>query len=137
MSRTRPYSPSTVECATVFGHWEVVTGKSRLNVVPAPHGRYASGNVGTTIAEATMSDGLTAPSGRMRTIIIWIVTVLLFLIFGGAGLANVMGAEPMVQSFASYGLPTQFVVRQSSNWWRRPSKGCQNGKSQFKGTRAG
>ncbi len=57
-----------------------------------------------------MSDGLTAPSGRMRTIIIWIASVSLLLGFGGAGLAKVMGAEPMVQSLASYGLPTWFMT---------------------------
>ncbi len=33
-----------------------------------------------------------------------------FLIFGGAGLAKVVGAEPMVQLLASYGLPTWFVT---------------------------
>ncbi len=70
-----------------------------------PHGRYASGDAGTTIAEVTMSNGLTVQPGRMRTIIIWIVTVPPFLIFGGAGLAKVMGAERMVQSIASYSLP--------------------------------
>ncbi len=57
-----------------------------------------------------MSDGHTAPSGRRQTFIIWIVTVPPFLIFGGAGLAKVMGAEPMVQSLASFGLPTWFVT---------------------------
>ncbi len=57
-----------------------------------------------------MSDGLTAPAARGRMIIIWIVTVLLLLGFGGAGLAKVMGAEPMVQPLASYGLPTWFVT---------------------------
>ncbi len=57
-----------------------------------------------------MSDELTAPSGRRRMIIIWIVTVLLLLGFGGAGLAKVMGAEPMVQALASYGLPTWFIT---------------------------
>ncbi len=55
--------------------------------------------------QLTMSDGLTVQSGRMRTIIIWIVTVPPFLIFGGAGLAKVMGAERMAQSIASYSLP--------------------------------
>ncbi len=57
-----------------------------------------------------MSDGLTAPAARRRTIIIWIVTLPPFLIFGGAGLAKVMGAEPMVQPLASYGLPTWFIM---------------------------
>ncbi len=76
----------------------------------APHRRYASGDAGTTIADVAMSDGLTVQSGRMRTIIIWIASVLLLLGFGGAGLAKVMGAEPMVQSLASYGLPTWFVT---------------------------
>ncbi len=57
-----------------------------------------------------MSDGLMAPSRRKRTIIIWIETVPPFLFFGGAGLAKVMGAEPMVQNFASYGLPTWFIT---------------------------
>ena len=57
-----------------------------------------------------MSDELTAPSGRRRTIIIWIVTVLLLLGFGGAGLAKVMGVEGMLQSLASYGLPTWFIT---------------------------
>ncbi len=57
-----------------------------------------------------MSDELTAPSGRRRMIIIWIVTVLLLLGFGGAGLTKVMGAEGMLQSLASYGLPTWFIT---------------------------
>ncbi len=52
-----------------------------------------------------MSDELTAPSARRRTIIIWLVTLPPFLIFGGAGLAKVMGAERMAQSIASYSLP--------------------------------
>ena len=85
-------------------------GGAGVKVVPAPHGRYASAYVGTTIAEATMSDELTAPAGRMRTIIIWIASVLLLLGFGGAGLAKVLGAEQMVQLLASYGLPTWFVT---------------------------
>ncbi len=57
-----------------------------------------------------MSDVLTAPAARGRMIIIWIVTVLLLLGFGGAGLAKVMGAEPMVQPLASYGLPMWFIT---------------------------
>ncbi len=57
-----------------------------------------------------MSDELTAPSARRRTIIIWIVTLPPFLIFCGAGLAKVVGAEPMVQPLASYGLPTWFIT---------------------------
>ncbi len=57
-----------------------------------------------------MSDVLTAPAGRRRTIIVWIVTVPLFLMFGAAGLAKVMGAEGMVQLLASFGLPTWFVT---------------------------
>ncbi len=57
-----------------------------------------------------MSDGLTAPAGRRRTIIIWIVTVPTFLNFGVFRLAKVMGAEGMLQSLASYALPTWFIT---------------------------
>ncbi len=57
-----------------------------------------------------MSDELTAPAGRRRTIIIWIVTVLLFLVFGSIGLAKVLGAEGMLQNLARYGLPTWFIT---------------------------
>ena len=55
-----------------------------------------------TSADVTQPD-------RSRRIGVWVLTIIAALAFAGAGFTKVTGAEPMVQAFAGWGLPTWFM----------------------------
>ncbi|MCZ6604828.1 MAG: DoxX family protein [Alphaproteobacteria bacterium] len=57
-----------------------------------------------------MTDTHDTSTGRGRRIGLWILTIILAVLFFGAGLMSVTGDPMMVESFATLGLPDWFRI---------------------------
>ncbi len=52
----------------------------------------------------------TGSEPRRSHILVWILIIVCVIAYGAAGIAKVMGAEPMAEQFVSYGLPLWFMT---------------------------